>query len=423
MSVPVRDLRAEFSRGVRMSACRLRAAVFLAAVLVVPVALHAQGTAVVTGRVTDATTGEPIASATIRAVGTQAGTTTRADGSYRLSLPPGSYQLRATYIGYALREESVALTSGATATRDFPLTRTGFALDQVVVIGSRRADRTVVEAPVPIDVLSSEEIEQTGLTEVSQIIQLLAPSFNFPRPSVNDGTDHIRPATLRGLGPDQVLVLINGKRRHTTALVHVNQSVGRGSTSVDFNAIPANAIDRIEILRDGAAAQYGSDAIAGVINIILKSQPGASISTTVGQRFSNAYGSTTDANNVVTFGKRDFRDGRVFQLDGNLGLALREDGFIHFSGEYRDRERTNRARADVSTQCLAADVTSGRCTELRNIQSWAGDPETEDRLGFVNAALPLGSGMRGPAESGDELNVSSPSADCEIASPASAQGG
>ena len=102
------------------------------------------------------------------------------------------------------------------------------------------------------------------------MIQALAPSFNFPRPTITDGTDTVRPATLRGLGPDQVLVLINGKRRHQSALVHINGSIGRGSTGVDLNAIPVSAIEHIEILRDGAAAQYGSDAIAGVINIVLK---------------------------------------------------------------------------------------------------------------------------------------------------------
>jgi len=364
----------------------------IAVALLVPVsAIRAQATGTVTGRIIDAETGAPVSAASVRAVGTQSATTTRADGSYRLVLPAGSYDLRATFIGYAAGQEAVSVPAGASVTRNFALRQTGISLDQVVVTGSRRTDRTVVDAPVPIDVLSSEDIQRTGLTETSEIIQMLAPSFNFPRPSVNDGTDHIRPATLRGLGPDQVLVLINGKRRHNTALVHVNQSVGRGSTSVDFNAIPANAIDRIEILRDGAAAQYGSDAIAGVINIILKSAPGASVSTTLGKRFSNTYGSTTDAGNVVTFGKRDFRDGRVFQLDGNLGWALRNDGFVHISAEFRDRERTNRTRADVSNQCLAGDA---RCTNPRHIQSWAGDPETQDRLGFVNAALPLANGLQ-----------------------------
>jgi iron complex outermembrane receptor protein len=353
-------------------------------------AVLAQGTATVSGRVTDAETGAPIPGATLRALRTQAVTTVRPDGSYRLVLPAGSYDLLVTFIGYAAGQETVTVTGGEVLSRDFSLRKTGISLDQVVVTGSRRTDRTVVDAPVPIDVLSSEDIQRTGYSETSEIIQMLAPSFNFPRPSVNDGTDHIRPATLRGLGPDQVLVLINGKRRHNTALVHVNQSVGRGSTSVDFNAIPANAIERIEILRDGAAAQYGSDAIAGVINIILKSAPGASMSTTLGQRFSETYGSTT-VNNVATFGERDFRDGRVFQLDGNLGWALREDGYIHISAEFRDRERTNRARADVTAQCIAGDT---RCTNPQHIQSWAGDPETQDRLGFVNAALPLANGLQ-----------------------------
>src|ERR671917_1687651 len=129
----------------------------------------------------------------------------------------------------------------------------------------------MTDAPVPVDVLTAADIQATGLTETAQIIQRLAPSVNFPRATISDGTDHVRPATLRGLGADQVLVLVNGKRRHTSALVNVNGSIGRGQAAVDLNAIPASMIDRIEVLRDGAAAQYGSDAIAGVINIVLKS--------------------------------------------------------------------------------------------------------------------------------------------------------
>ena len=117
---------------------------------------------------------------------------------------------------------------------------------------------------MPVDVLSAAEIRSTGRTETAQILQQLAPSVNFPRATISDGTDHVRPATLRGLGADQVLVLINGKRRHTSALVNVNGSVGRGQAAVDLNAIPASMIERIEVLRDGASAQYGSDAIAGV---------------------------------------------------------------------------------------------------------------------------------------------------------------
>ena len=119
--------------------------------------------------------------------------------------------------------------------------------------------------------VTNAQIESAPSTETNQIIQKVAPSFNFPRPTLSDGTDSVRPATLRGLGPDQVLVMVNGKRRHVAALVNVNGTVGRGSAGVDLNAIPASAIDSVEILRDGAAAQYGSDAIAGVLNLVLKS--------------------------------------------------------------------------------------------------------------------------------------------------------
>ena len=262
---------------------------------------------------------------------------TRTDGSYRVALVPGSYELRVSRIGYAAARDSVRVEAGATITRDFRLDETGMALDQVVVVGSRRPDRTAVEAPVPVDVLSSEDLKNTGLTETSQVIQMLAPSFNFPRPSVNDGTDHVRPATLRGLGPDQVLVLVNGKRRHTTALVHVNGSVGRGSTSVDLNAIPVSAIDRIEILRDGAAAQYGSDAIAGVINVVLRSDARRSISGSIGQ--------TTEG------------DGRVSQVQVNYGQGFANNGFLHLSAEWRDRDSTNRARPDVTPQCTTGTFT------------------------------------------------------------------
>jgi iron complex outermembrane receptor protein len=285
----------------------------------------------------------------------------------------------------------VTVGGGATATQNFLLVAAPIGLDQVVVTGTRATDRTVLEAPVPIDVLSAPEIEATGRTETMQVIQMLAPSINFPRPSVNDGTDHIRPATLRGLGPDQTLVLVNGKRRHTTALVHVNQSVGRGSTSVDLNAIPANAIERIEILRDGAAAQYGSDAIAGVINIILKAGAEASVFGSIGRSFSEFEG---------LGGSASYDDGRVLQAGGNFGWSLMNDGYVHVSAEFRDRERTNRSRVDVSTQCIPGDT---RCSNLpagTDIydeslrQSWSGDSESRDFLLFLNGELPLASGPR-----------------------------
>lgn len=362
-------------------------ALVVLAFLTVASVVQAQ-TGVLTGRVTDAVGGAPIGGVQIRLVGTVQGALTRDDGTYRVQAAPGSYTVRAIRIGYGTSTGPVTIEAGQTVTRDFVLSEMLLNLDQVVVTGSRATDRTVLEAPVAIDVISSAEIRSTGLTETSQIIQMLAPSLNFPRPSVNDGTDHVRPATLRGLGPDQTLVLINGKRRHTTALVHVNQSVGRGSTSVDLNAIPAAAIERIEILRDGAAAQYGSDAIAGVINIILKSADQTSVSATYGQIWSEPRKGV------------EYRDGMVRQFDANIGRQFRSDGFFHVSGEFRDRERTNRARVDSTPQCFAGSTT---CTEIpdgTNIydeglrQSWSGDAETRDWMGFVNTELPLDNGIR-----------------------------
>jgi iron complex outermembrane receptor protein len=355
--------------------------------LAIAAAAHAQ-TGTLAGRAINAANGAPLGGVQIRLVGTVQGAITRDDGTYRVQVAPGSYTVRAMRIGYATATDSVVIDAGQTVTRDFALAEMLLNLDQVVVTGSRSTDRTVLEAPVAIDVISSAEIRSTGLTETSQIIQMLAPSLNFPRPSVNDGTDHVRPATLRGLGPDQTLVLINGKRRHTTALVHVNQSVGRGSTSVDLNAIPAASIERIEILRDGAAAQYGSDAIAGVINIILKSSEQTSVSATYGQvRSSPRKGA-------------EYRDGAVRQFDANFGRLFRSDGFFHLSGEFRDRERTNRARVDITPQCIAGSTT---CSEIptgssiydENLrQSWSGDAETQDWVAFLNSELPLDNGIR-----------------------------
>ena len=158
-----------------------------------------------------------------------------------------------------LLEVDVALTLGFT---------------EQVTVGSRVAGAETKKA-VPVDIITHEQIASSSYTETAQLMESIAPSFNFPRPTITDGTDTVRPATLRGLGPDQVLVLINGKRRHQSALVHVNGSIGRGSTGVDLNAIPLSTIDHIEVLRDGASAQYGSDAIAGVINIVLKDGRGA----------------------------------------------------------------------------------------------------------------------------------------------------
>ncbi len=249
------------------------------ALFLLPAALGAQGT--LSGRVTAA--GEPVSGAAVVITGTGRGTQTRSDGSYRITLPAGRYEVRTRLIGFSSGRDSATIVNDQTTTLNFTVRRAAATLEAVTTLGTRGQERTVIDAPAPIDVLSSAEIKTTGRTETAQMIQAVAPSFNFPRTSIGDGTDHVRPATLRSLAPDQTLVLINGKRRHNSALVNVNGFVGRGSAPVDLNAIPSSMIERIEILRDGAAAQYGSDAIAGVINVILKQGAGGDALTTVGQ--------------------------------------------------------------------------------------------------------------------------------------------
>ena len=192
--------------------------------------------------------------------------TTDKSGTAMFSDVAGAQSLHITALGFSSRR--INTTSGQTeATVTLAPIQT---IESVVVVGTRSIGRRALQAPVPIEVVDREQLSLTGQSETGRVLQMLVPSFNFSSSTISDGTDALRPATLRGLGPDQTLVLINGKRRHKSALLHVNTSVGRGTAGTDFNAIPSAAIERIEVLRDGAAAQYGSDAIAGVINIVLK---------------------------------------------------------------------------------------------------------------------------------------------------------
>ncbi len=240
---------------------KLRCVVLLVVLFALPLAAQT-----VRGRVT--TEGSPLPGVTVSIDAMGLTTVTNAQGEYSLILPAnrkGSARITASLQGFSTK--SATIDTSGNATQDFVL-RPSFG--QEITVGSR-AINAEQEKAVPIDIISHEQIETSPSTETSQIIEKVAPSFNFPRPSVADGTDSVRPATLRGLGPDQVLVMLNGKRMHTSALVNVNNTVGRGSQGADLNTIPASAIDNVEILRDGAAAQYGSDAIAGVLNLVLKS--------------------------------------------------------------------------------------------------------------------------------------------------------
>ncbi len=238
--------------------------------------------------------------------------------------------------------------------------------DEIIVTGTRAAGRSRLDSPAPVDVLGGETLRRQGSTELGQALATVAPSIDFKRSSAVDGTDAIRPATLRGLSPDQTLVLINGVRGHTSALLNVNGSVGRGSAAVDLNTIPTVALDRIEVLRDGAAAQYGSDAIAGVINLRLReAREGGGVSATYG-----FYATDID----TARGSRSKTGEPVLTVSGWQGIGFGNDGFLTISGEYVDRKPTSRGDFDPR-------VTPNRVT------SRFGDPEVEQATVFANAGV------------------------------------
>lgn len=360
----------------------LASALLVIGLILVPREMVAQATATVAGKVTDRLNGQQLSGVHIRVPGTAHRTVSSSDGTYRLTLPPGRHPILVNYVGYAPRRDTITVVAGETSTRDYALDRGITELNAAVIIGTRSHDRTVLNSPVPVDVLTPREIRQTGAVETSQIIQLLAPSFNFPRPSVSDGTDHIRPSTLRGLGPDQVLVLVNGKRRHTSALVNVNGTIGRGSTGVDLNAIPASAIERIEILRDGAAAQYGSDAIAGVINIILKSDESTDAEYMVGSNH-------TTLKRLPNLTGVSLNDGDVSAVSANTGKLFSGNGFLHVTGQYENRGSTNRSLYDGRPQYFPGDPRNADpALDGRGVHFRQGDSRANDIAFFANSALP-----------------------------------
>lgn len=263
--------------------------------------------------------------------------------------------------------------------QDTAPTATTAELDTVIVTGTRARDRTVLESTVPIDILTADDLRRAGAAngELGSALQALLPSFNFPRQSNSGGADHVRAAQLRGLAPDQVLVLVNGKRRHVTALVSTGSKIGRGTTPVDFNAIPLNAIRRIEVLRDGAGAQYGSDAVAGVINIILDD-------ASSGGEWEASFGA--HHTKVEPIDQR-LTDGQTSYLAGKVGSHLGQDGFFRVGFELKNRESTNRAGFD---QIPPWDQTPANLAVQGQRNYHLGDGESRDINAWINGAVPLG---------------------------------
>ena len=335
------------------------------------------------GRVTDSA-GAGVQGALVTVEGTLLRATTGQQGSYEIGgVPAGAHTLRARRIGYAALIVQVTVPGGGEVRHDFVLARSAVQLAPIdVVVGSRARHTAAEELAVPVDVFGTEKIKQVGSTETSEVLAQLSPSVNFPRQSVADASDIVRPFTLRGLSPDHALVLVNGWRRHRTALVHnFAAGMGAGSSGVDMNALPAGAIDRIEVLRDGAAAQYGSDAIAGVVNVVIKEG-------------SFAPQLRADAGRYFTGPFPD--DGTTYNLSGGWGIGIGR-GSLSLFGEYRHRDPTNRAGADPEDQVVAGDAdvidTNGKVITKNNPvpqpnHHW-GDGLAKDALGFVNARFPL----------------------------------
>ena len=285
--------------------------------IVLSFSLHAQS---LSGKITSE--GEPVIGANVSVVGSSTGTVTDIDGLYTLKMSAGESTVEVSYIGYTTKTYDVTLAAGESKSMDFTLSE-GVNLTNVVVTGSRTAPRSSTDTPLPIDVLSAAELMSTGQNSFDKALTYRIPSFNAVNTPVNDATSLLDPYEIRNMGPSRTLILINGKRKNTSALLYTQTSPGRGETGADISAIPQGAIERVEILRDGASAQYGSDAIAGVMNIILKE----------------------DANNgSVTFtgGMTTEGDGETYGVSINNGVSLGETGFLNYTMDLSKRELANR---------------------------------------------------------------------------------
>jgi iron complex outermembrane receptor protein len=369
-------------------------ALSMSGLIFTPQTSAAQG-GTVRGRIVDSA-GAPIAQAIVVLDPGGLRATSRETGEYVIThVPNGTYTVRVRRLGYLVPTAEVTVAEGQMVRQDFQVNRAAISLTDVV-IGSRARHTAAEELAVPVDVFTPEQIHSQGTTETSQILSQLSPSVNFPRQSVSDATEIVRPFTMRGLSPDHTLVLLNGKRRHHTALTHYyGAGQGAGSSGVDLNAIPAGAIDRLEILRDGAAAQYGSDAIAGVVNIVLKEGAFSPfISADLGQYMTSKEdpAALPDAG-----GSRPAypHDGRTIDVNGGWGIPLGR-GSLGLFAEYRDRQPTNRAGPDPTDMFVAGDadvVVDGKLVTKNNSiampnHHW-GDGSSKDFMTFASANFPF----------------------------------
>ncbi len=348
---------------------------FTIVMLLFPLAIFAQGT--VTGTVTETSSGSPLPGANVVIKGTSSGTTTDFDGKFSIDISSFPATLVISSVGYTTQEVEV------TAAQNIQVSlQEGEALSTVVLVGNRAKPRTILNSPVPIDNIGVAELKNTGQPTVDKMLTYKVPSFNSTNQTISDATAHFDPADLRGLGPSRTLVLVNGKRKNQSALVYINDTPGKGEVGVDLKSIPAAAIERIEVLRDGASAQYGSDAIAGVINMVLKKDV--------------EYTTVNVHSGVTTEG-----DGFNYGVDLNTALKAGDNGgFINLTAGYYEQEETNRAGKPGGDGLFGVifgddDILNGNTPWLQanpDLGMTIGQPELKKLDVFFNSELPFKNG-------------------------------
>ena len=310
------------------------------AMLLLLITAFTQANAQVTGTITD-DDGFPLIGATVSVKGTDTGTVTDINGNFSIDAPEGS-TLVVSYVGYDDKEVAVSGSGAVNVSM-----AEGVELQSVTVLGVRGKPRTDLDSPVPIDAIQASELTKTGQPDIAQSIHFTVPSFSAQKFGINDLAPLIDPAQLRGLGSDQTLLLVNGKRRHKVAFFNGNDGVGKGQLGNDINSIPSAAVERVEVLRDGAAAQYGSDAIAGVVNMQLKkNRAGGAVraymgSTLTAPKYDAITNKGTEGENI--YGDGLLTDGQAFNTSVNFGLPWGDDGFVSTTLNYQHAEPTDRS--------------------------------------------------------------------------------
>ena len=344
-------------------------AVFLC---LLPFSAAAQGT--LEGTVRHAGTGAALSGAQVGLDALSLGGTTGPDGRYEVGdIPAGIHTVHIQLIGYATEVREVSVADGRTTHLDVELHETAVALEGLVAVGSRARPRTVTQSSVPIDAISSQDFIDQGDTDVNDLLRTVIPSFNINPQATGDAAKIVRPASLRGLAPDHTLVLVNGKRRHRAAVITwIGGGFADGAQGPDLSSIPAIALRQVEVLRDGAAAQYGSDAIAGVINLTLRDEPS-------GGRVEVRSGTFWEG------------DGEAYTVAGNIGLPLGEAGFVNLSAEFGESNPTSRS---VQRDDAAALIAAGN-THVRNpAQIWGAPTIDNDLKLWANFGRFLGDGLQ-----------------------------